>query len=145
MNEGVMCTLAHDNTPADLMSRGVLDLVIVGSDRIAANGDVANKIGTLDRAILAKHFDVPFYVAAPTTTIDFGCSGGNEIPIEQRSEDEVLYMTGPTKDGRMEKILTAAPDSSAVNPAFDVTPANLIDGIITEKGIVEPNKLSTLF
>jgi methylthioribose-1-phosphate isomerase len=137
-NEGVPHTIIPDNAAAYLMSEGRIDLVIVGADRIAMNGDVANKIGTLDRAILAKEYAIPFWVAAPTTTIDALCKSGREIPIELRSEDEVLYQTGPTGRGKLERILVASPGSHALNPAFDVTPSGLITWIFTEKGPVVP-------
>jgi methylthioribose-1-phosphate isomerase len=115
-------------------------MMIVGADRIASNGDVANKIGTLEKAIAAKEYGIPFYVAAPTSTFDLSCGSGEDIPIEERSEEEVLYQTGLTKDGRIEKILVCSPGSKAVNPAFDVTPAKYITKIITEKGVINPNK-----
>jgi methylthioribose-1-phosphate isomerase len=123
------------------MSQGKVDLVIVGSDRIAANGDVANKIGTLEKAIVAKEYGVPFYVAAPTSTIDRNCPSGRAIPIEERSADEVLYQTGPTKRGKIEEVLVCSPGAKAFNPAFDVTPAGYITGIITEKGILKPQEV----
>ena len=136
--EGIPHTIIPDNAGAYLMSLGKIDLMIVGADRIAANGDVANKIGTLEKAIAAKEFGIPFYVAAPTSTFDIDCPDGLHIPIEERSGDEVLFQEGITVDGRMEKILVCSPGSSAFNPAFDVTPAKYITGIITEKGIVTP-------
>ncbi len=139
---GVPHTIIPDNAGAWLMSQGKIDLMIVGADRIAANGDVANKIGTLEKAIAAKEYGVPFYVAAPTSTFDLDCADGKHIPIEERSEDEVLYQEGITADGRMEKILVCSPGSSAINPSFDVTPARLISGIITEKGIIVPGRES---
>lgn len=142
--EGVPHTIIPDNAGAWLMSQGKVDMMIVGSDRIAKNGDVANKIGTLEKAVAAKEFGVPFYVAAPTSTIDFDCSSGEDIPIEERSEEEVLYQTGRTKDGQTEKLLVCSPDSSAFNPAFDVTPAKYITAIITEKGIFKPTDLAQL-
>ena len=113
--------------------------MITGADRIAANGDTANKIGTLEKAIAAKYFNIPFYIAAPISTIDMDCQSGKEIPIEKRSQNEVLYQTGINENGEYHKILVASPGSEAFNPAFDVTPAELISGIITEKGIVNPN------
>jgi S-methyl-5-thioribose-1-phosphate isomerase len=143
-NENVPHTIIPDNTGAHLMAQGKIDMVIVGSDRIAANGDVANKIGTLEKAIAAKYYGIPFYVAAPTSTIDFDCASGGEIPIEERSENEVLYQTGMTKNGQLETIQVSSPGSSAVNPAFDVTPAGLITAIITEKGIYEPGQIKEL-
>lgn len=139
-NEGVPYAILPDNAGAYLMSRGEVNMMIVGADRIALNGDVANKIGTFEKAIVAKEFGVPFYVAAPTSTIDLRCNSGNDIPIEERSEDEVLYQTGPTKEGDITRILVCSPGSRAINPAFDVTPARYITGIITEKGIIEPHE-----
>ncbi|MFH1364067.1 MAG: S-methyl-5-thioribose-1-phosphate isomerase [Candidatus Aenigmatarchaeota archaeon] len=138
-NEEVPHVILPDNAGAHMMSHGKIDMVIVGSDRIAANGDVANKIGTFEKAIVAKEFGIPFYVAAPTSTIDPNCPSGKDIPIEERSEDEVLYQTGPNREGRQETILVASPGSKAMNPAFDVTPAKYVTGIITEKGIIKPN------
>jgi S-methyl-5-thioribose-1-phosphate isomerase len=143
-NENVPHTIIPDNAGAHLMAQGKIDMVIVGSDRIAVNGDVANKIGTLEKAIAAKYYGIPFYVAAPTSTIDFDCTSGKDIPIEQRSEDEVLYQTGPNEKGQIEKIQVSSPGSSAVNPAFDVTPAGLIKAIITEKGIFKPQQIIEL-
>ena len=138
---GIDHRVIADNAAAFYMNRGEIDLVIVGADRIAANGDVANKIGTMGRAIIAKHFNVPFYVAAPSSTFDRACPSGNDIPIEERSEDELLYHTGPTREGVMTEIRLASPGSKGLNPAFDVTPASLITGIITEKGIFKPGEL----
>jgi len=139
-NENVPYTIIPDNAGAHLMSQGKVDLMIVGADRIAANGDVANKIGTLEKAIAAKEYGIPFYVAAPSSTLDQNCASGQDIPIEERSADEVLYQTGKTKEGESKTILVCAPGSTAFNPAFDVTPAKYITGIITEKGIIKPNK-----
>jgi len=139
-NEGVPHQIIPDNAGAYLMSQGKVDLMIVGADRIAKNGDVANKIGTLEKAIVAKEYGVPFYVAAPTSTVDRNCPDGTKIPIEQRSEDEVLYQTGPNGEGKIKKILVCSPGSGAINPAFDVTPAKYIAGIITEKGIIKPSE-----
>ncbi|MBN3033534.1 MAG: S-methyl-5-thioribose-1-phosphate isomerase [Candidatus Saganbacteria bacterium] len=136
-NENVPHAIIADNAGAFLMSRGKVDLMIVGADRIARNGDVANKIGTLEKALAAKEYGIPFYVAAPSSTFDKNCQSGKDIPIEKRSQDEVLYQTGPTKHGKMEEILVCSPGSKAFNPAFDVTPAKYITGIITEKGIVK--------
>jgi S-methyl-5-thioribose-1-phosphate isomerase len=141
-NEGVPHVIIPDNAGAYYMSRNGIHMVIVGADRIAANGDAANKIGTLEKAIVAKEFDIPFYVAAPTSTIDMKCTTGRDIPIEQRSGDEVLYQTGPDEQDIHRKILVCSPGSGACNPAFDVTPAKYITGIITEKGIVKPDESS---
>jgi len=98
-NENVPHAIVADNAGAFLMARGKVDLMIVGADRIAANGDVANKIGTLEKALAAKEFGIPFYVAAPTSTFDPNCPSGQDIPIEERNADEVLYQTGPTRQG----------------------------------------------
>ncbi len=127
-----------DHAAASLMAAGKIDLVIVGADRIAQNGDVANKIGTLDRAVLCHYFNLPFYVAAPMSTFDLNCKSGDDIVIEHRSSEEVLYQEGPDEKGKLHKIRVASPGSDAFNPAFDVTPAALITGIITEKGIIKP-------
>ncbi len=126
---GIDCTLITDNMSAHIMSQGLIDLVIVGTDRTAANGDVANKIGTLGVAILAKHFGIPFYVALPYSTIDFNMPEGSGIPIEEREADEV------TNFGARR---TAPEEMQVRNPAFDVTPAELVTGLITERGILKP-------
>ena len=139
-NENIPHAIIPDNAGAYLMSSGKINLMIVGADRIAANGDVANKIGTLEKAICAKEFGIPFYVAAPTSTFDLKCKSGKDIPIEERSGDEVLYQTGLTKEGKLEKVLVSSPGSEAINPAFDVTPAKYITGIITEKGIIKSSR-----
>ena len=139
-NEGVPHVIVPDNAGAYLMSKGMVDMVIVGADRIAANGDVANKIGTFEKAIVAKEFGVPFYVAASLTTFDLSIPDGSHIHIEERSTDEVLYQSGPDDRGQVHRILVASPGSGAINPAFDVTPAGYITGIITENGIVAPTK-----
>jgi len=136
-NENISHAIIPDNAGAYYMSQGKIDMIIVGADRIAANYDVANKIGTFEKAIAAKEFGIPFYVAAPSSTFDMNCKNGKDIPIEERSQDEVLYQSGITKDGRREEILVASPGSKALNPAFDVTPAKYITGIITEKGIIK--------
>ena len=143
-NENVPHAIIVDNAGAHLMSQGKVDMVIVGSDRIAANGDVANKIGTLEKAIAARHYDIPFYVAAPVSTIDHDCATGDDIPIEHRHADEVLYQTGTNTDGKLEHIRVSAPGSDALNPAFDVTPAALVTAIISDKGILKPHELAVL-
>jgi methylthioribose-1-phosphate isomerase len=119
------------------MQHGMVDMVIVGTDRVTARGDVCNKIGTYLKALAAKDNGVPFYVALPSTTIDFTVSDGvKEIPIEQRGAEEQSTMTGRTADGRIETV-RIVPDGSAVaNYAFDVTPARLISGLITERGVL---------
>lgn len=126
---GVPVTVLCDSMAATLMSQGKLDAVIVGADRIAANGDTANKIGTMGVAILAKHFGVPFYIAAPMSTVDFSIESGKQIPIEHRDAREVVHGFGKQ---------TAPVGADVFNPAFDVTPAELIAGIITEKGVAKP-------
>ena len=114
----------------------MIDVVIVGADRIAANGDTANKIGTYTVAIAAKHHNIPFYIAAPLSTIDINIKSGDEITIEERTHDEVTTINN-------EKI--CADNVHIINPSFDVTPADLITGIITEDGIFKPNELHKLF
>ena len=135
--EGVPHAVIPDNATGWLMKKGEIDMVIVGSDRIAANGDVANKIGTYSSAVCAAANGIPFYVAAPTTTIDPDCPHGDQIPIEERDEDEVRYTWGWSDEGAFIRVRTTPEQSPARNPAFDVTPAALVKGIITEKGIVE--------
>lgn len=137
--EGIAHRVLPDNAGAYYMSRGV-NIMIVGADRIAANGDAANKIGTYEKAIVAKALGVPFYVAAPLTTFDRQCQTGADIVIEQRSEDEVAYAYGWTDDGRFGRVRLMPTTSQAYNPAFDVTPAQYITGIITEKGIIPPSR-----
>jgi S-methyl-5-thioribose-1-phosphate isomerase len=141
-NENVPHSIVPDNAGAYLMSKGDVSMVIVGADRIAANGDVANKIGTFEKAIIAKEFNVPFYVAAPSSTIDMNCPSGKNIPIEQRNMNEVLYQTGVDKENNLHEVLVCSPGSEAINPAFDVTPAKYITGIITEKGIIKADEKS---
>lgn len=136
-NENIPHIIIPDSAAAFLMAQEKVDLIITGADRIARNGDVANKIGTLDRAILAKYYGIPFYVAAPLSTFDAECLSGDDIVIEERDPAEVLFQEGPTKEGVISQIRVAALDSTAYNPAFDVTPADLITGIITEKGIIK--------
>ena len=140
-NEGIQHKIVPDNAGAYLMSKGMIDFVITGADRIAANGDTANKIGTFEKAIVAREFGIPFYVAVPFSTIDFSLTEGAMIPIEERREDEVLFYSGPDADGTMRNIRLASPGSHALNPAFDVTPARFITGFITEKGIIAPQDL----
>ena len=126
---GIDQTLITDNMAGYFMRRGEVDCVIVGADRIAANGDVANKIGTYSLAVLARAHHVPFYVAAPSSTVDLQTPDGDHIPIEQRAQEEVTHLAGQL----------VAPDGvQAAHPAFDVTPSELIDAIITEQGIVRP-------
>jgi methylthioribose-1-phosphate isomerase len=140
-NAGIPHAIIPDNALAWYMSQGKINIMITGADRIAANGDTANKIGTLEKAIAARHFNIPFYIAAPTSTIDKNCPDGSHIVIEERNQDEVLYQEGMNSKGKIEKILVCSPGSGALNPAFDVTPAGLITGFITEKGIFRSNDL----
>lgn len=126
---GIDVTLLCDGMAAQLMREGRIDMVIVGADRIAANGDTANKIGTYSLAILARHHGIPFYVAAPSSTFDFDIADGSQIPIEQRASDELTSSFGKR---------TAPHGIKTYNPAFDVTPNELITAIVTEKGIIEP-------
>ena len=138
---GVPHTVIADNTGGHLMQHGAVDLVIVGTDRVTANGDVCNKIGTYLKALAARDNNVPFYVALPSPTIDFTVADGvAEIPIEERSADEVATMTGRTADGRIETV-RIVPDGSAVaNYGFDVTPARLVTGLITERGVLDASR-----
>jgi methylthioribose-1-phosphate isomerase len=134
---GVPHTVIVDNAGGHLMQHGMVDLVIVGTDRTTAVGDVCNKIGTYLKALAAHDNDVPFYVAAPSSSIDFGLSDGvAEIPIEQRSAEEVTHISGMTRDGRVERVRLTPESSPAMNHAFDVTPARLVTGLITERGVV---------
>ena len=132
---GVPHTIIADNAGGHYMQHGRVDLCIVGTDRVTANGDVANKIGTYLKALAAFDNRVPFYVALPHTTIDWRLDDGRSIPIEERSSDEVLRMPGRLPDGSVATVEIAAPGSPAANPAFDVTPARLVTGFITERGV----------
>jgi methylthioribose-1-phosphate isomerase len=131
-HEQIPCSLICDNMAGAMMARGEIQAAIVGADRIAANGDTANKIGTYTVAVLCKHHGIPFYVAAPWTTIDLSLASGAEIPIEERGADEIRLHAGA---------LRAPADVRVRNPAFDVTPAELITAIITERGVYSPAKL----
>ncbi len=135
-NHGVPCTLIPDNTGGHLMQHGMVDLCIVGTDRTTASGDVCNKIGTYLKALAAYDNDVPFYVALPGSTIDWSINDGlKEIPIEQRNAREVTHLSGKTKQGKIEEIALVPEGIAAANYAFDVTPARLVTGLITERGI----------
>ena len=134
---GVPHALVADTAAGSLFQRGAINAVIVGADRIAANGDVANKIGTYTLAVLAERHGVPFYVAAPRSTFDPATSDGAAIPIEERSEDEVLWVSGITERGTTEHVRVAASGAHALNPAFDVTPAALVTKFITESGLLD--------
>ncbi|MBI3333075.1 MAG: S-methyl-5-thioribose-1-phosphate isomerase [Candidatus Omnitrophica bacterium] len=136
---GVPHALIADTAAGHLMAKGEVELAVVGADRIAANGDTANKIGTYTLAVLAREHRIPFYVAAPSPTFDAECPSGDLIPIEERDEKEVLEVSGLLATGEAATVRMANPGTCAKNPAFDVTPARLITGFITEQGIVEPN------
>jgi len=135
MKENIPATLIADGMAGFLMKQGKIDLVIVGADRIASNGDTANKIGTYSVAVLAHHHGIPFYVAAPLSTFDFSIPDGNHIPVEERAAEEVTHLWGQA---------VAPFGAPALNLAFDVTPNDLIAGIVTEKGIMEPPYTSCL-
>jgi methylthioribose-1-phosphate isomerase len=146
-SHGVKHTILADNAGGHYMQAGQVDMVIVGTDRVTANGDVANKIGTYLKALAAKDNNIPFYVALPSSTIDWSLDTGADIPIEERSPDEVLKMTGRLPDGSVTVVEIAAPGSGAANPGFDVTPARLVTGFITERGTcaATPESLRSLF
>jgi methylthioribose-1-phosphate isomerase len=130
-------TVIADNTGGHLMQHGEVDLVIVGTDRVTAQGDVCNKIGTYLKALAARDNDVPFYVALPSPTIDFTLSDGvAEIPIEQRGPDELAWISGKTRQGKIENVQVVPDGSPVANYAFDVTPARLVTGLITERGVL---------
>jgi methylthioribose-1-phosphate isomerase len=140
-HHGVPHTVIADNTGGHLMQHGMVDMVIVGTDRVTARGDVCNKIGTYLKALAAHDNGVPFYVALPSPTIDLRVSDGvAEIPIEQRAAEEVSRMTGRTQDGRVETVTILPAGSPAANYAFDVTPARLVTGLITEKGVIAASR-----
>jgi methylthioribose-1-phosphate isomerase len=135
VQEGIPVTVITDNMAGTLMRQGEIDVVVVGADRIAANGDVANKVGTYSVAVLAQVHGIPFYVAAPVSTIDLSVADGSGIPIEQRSPEEVTHVAG----------VRIAPEGvRVINPAFDVTPAELVSAIITEEGIARPPYVRSL-
>lgn len=133
--EGVDVTLICDDMAGRVMREGKINVVITGADRIAANGDAANKIGTYALAVLAKHHGIAFYIAAPSSTFDFDLASGDDIPIEQRDPEEIIAGFGKA---------TAPENVQTYNPAFDVTPAELITGIITEKGLIQPPSTQTI-
>lgn len=132
---GVPHTVIADNLGGHLMQRGQVDMVIVGSDRTTAAGDVCNKVGTYLKAVAARHNGVPFYVALPVSTIDWSLDDGRDIPIEERSPMELTHMTGRTASGGTETVRVVPEASPALNLAFDVTPASLVTGLITERGV----------
>jgi methylthioribose-1-phosphate isomerase len=139
--EGIPNTLITDNAGGHLMQNNLVDMVIVGSDRTSHTGDVANKIGTYLKALAAYENNIPFYVALPSSTFDWELEHGAQIPIEQRSGDEITWINGMNdKTGRIEAVRLVAPGTTAVNYSFDITPARLISGLITERGIVPADK-----
>ena len=145
---GVAHTVIADNAGGHYMQHGQVDFCIVGTDRVTRTGDVANKIGTYLKALAARDNGVPFWVALPSSTIDWTVSDGvSEIPIEERAQSEVSAVTGPTVDGTMATVRVIPHDSNAANPAFDVTPARLVTGLITERGrcAASPEGLLSLF
>jgi methylthioribose-1-phosphate isomerase len=128
------------------MQHGQVDMVIVGADRVTSSGDVCNKIGTYLKALAAFDNNIPFYAAVPSPTIDWTIQDGrSDIEIEMRDADEVSYMTGLASDGTIQIVRVTPEHSHALNPAFDVTPARLVTGIITERGVTTPNNLKKLF
>lgn len=148
LNEGIDHTIIADNTGGLLMQRNLVDIVIVGSDRTSSNGDVANKIGTYLKALAANYHNVPFYVALPTSSIDMSLNDGiRQIHIEERDDTEIKYIEGLNNNGQIESVLICPENSPALNLGFDITPAELVTGLITEKGICKANynEISKLF
>lgn len=143
---GVAHTVIADNAGGHLMQHGQVDIVIVGADRVTGTGDVCNKIGTYLKALAAFDNRIPFYAAVPSPTIDWNMQDGlREIPIEERDADEVAWIQGRTTNGDIMQVNVLPPNSPATNPAFDVTPARLVTGIITERGVCAPDRLKELF
>jgi methylthioribose-1-phosphate isomerase len=139
-HHGVPHHVIADNTGGHLMQHGRVDIAIVGADRVTANGDVCNKIGTYLKALAAHDNGVPFYIGLPSPTIDFALREGRDIPIEERSPDEVATISGETADGRIETVRVVPQGSGVANFAFDVTPARLVTGLITERGVLAPTR-----
>jgi methylthioribose-1-phosphate isomerase len=137
---GVPHTVIADNLGGHLMQRGQVDMVIVGTDRTTAEGDVCNKVGTYLKALAARDNGVPFYVALPASTLDWSLRAGSDIPIEERSAQELTHITGRTASGRIETVRLTPEGSPALNLAFDVTPARLVTGLITERGVCEASR-----
>ena len=138
--EGISNTVITDNAGGILMQRGQVDLCIVGTDRTLSNGDVCNKIGTYLKALAAKENDVPFYVALPSSTIDWKIKDHKQIPIEERDSEELSHVVGVDKDNKISKVRIYPKNSKAMNLAFDVTPAKFVTGLITEKGVCEASE-----
>ncbi len=145
--EGIPCTLITDNAGGHLMQQKMVDMVIVGTDRTTHTGDVANKIGTYLKALAARDNDIPFYVALPSSTFDWQIDRGSDIPIEERPGEEITSISGLTENGLIESVQLTAPGTRALNYSFDITPARLVTGLITERGIVaaEKNAIHRLF
>ena len=142
-NEGVPHTIIADNAGGHLMQHKKIDIVITGTDRTTSRGDVANKIGTYHKALAASDNGIPFYVALPSSTFDWRCEDSlREIPIEERDGSEIAYVEGRTRKGALEEVQIANPNSPILNPAFDVTPARLITGLITERGVCNADQES---
>jgi methylthioribose-1-phosphate isomerase len=137
---GVPHTVVADNLGGHLMQRGEVDMVIVGSDRTTAAGEVCNKVGTYLKALAARDNEVPFYAALPVSTIDWSLQAGSAIPIEERSPEEVTHISGRSSSGRIETVRLVPEGSPALNLAFDVTPARLVTGLITERGVCAANR-----
>ncbi len=142
---GVAHTLIADNAAGLLLMRAEVDMVITGADRVAANGDTANKIGTYLKALAARAAELPFYIAAPHSTLEFSCANGASIPIENRDAEEVRLIRGMNADGGDGDLRLVPTETQVLNPAFDITPANLITGIITERGIAPAAGLAGLY
>jgi methylthioribose-1-phosphate isomerase len=142
-NEGVPHTIIADNAGGHLMQHEMVDIVITGTDRTTGKGDVANKIGTYHKALAASDNGIPFYVALPSSTFDWSCEDSlREIPIEERDGSEIAYVEGRTREGTLEAVQIVNPNSPILNPAFDVTPARLIKGLITERGVCKADRAS---
>ncbi|MFN8137532.1 MAG: S-methyl-5-thioribose-1-phosphate isomerase [Propionicimonas sp.] len=142
---GVPHTLVADNAAGFLLATGAVDVVITGADRIAANGDAANKVGTYLKALAAHAAGVPFHIAAPSSTLDLACPDGTAIPIEDRGPDEVCTVRGLDATGRVAEVRLAPAGTRTANPAFDVTPAHLVSGYITERGVLGAGALADVF
>ena len=138
--EGIPNTIIADNTGGILMQRGQVDMCIVGTDRTLSNGDVCNKIGTYLKALAAKDNNIPFYVALPSSTIDWNIKDHKKIPIEERNSEELSHVEGLDKDNKLQKVLIYPQKSKAMNLAFDVTPAKYVSGLITEKGVCKASE-----
>jgi methylthioribose-1-phosphate isomerase len=144
LEEGIGCRLIADNAGGHLMQRGEVDLCIVGTDRTCKNGDVVNKIGTYQVALAAHDCSVPFWVALPTSTFDPAAARGTDVPIEERDPDELLSVSGVDASGAITSVRLLPAGTPASNPAFDVTPARLVTGFVTERGLLAPDQLLTL-